>query len=345
MTTTSTPAPPLTHCRRCGAPLEPGELFCRNCGLFVHIDELQRLSADALRLEPVNPYAAAEIWRQCLDLLPPDSPQYCTLYDRIGVLNSGLMPAELMPGAGQRPGNVPSYSRAAAAPESFGVALAKTIGSMILSIVVYAAVWHDIEIAVAFCVIILVHEMGHVIANKYYGLSAGPPIFLPFVGAVINLKQRPPNAKVEAIIGIAGPVLGTIGSLVCFWLFLHTGNRLLGACAYFGFMLNLFNLLPVPPLDGGRVTAAVSPWIWALGLLGLVWLFIDDFRTTGSPNIILILVLVYALPRILSTWRGREKFGDYYKISRLASWSIAALYLLLAVVLIYFFQVTTHAGV
>src|SRR5689334_6908528 len=81
---TQTTAPPLTHCHRCGAPLEPGVLFCRNCGLFVHIDELQRLSAEALRLEPINPYAAAEIWRQCLAFLPPDSPQYRTLYDRIG---------------------------------------------------------------------------------------------------------------------------------------------------------------------------------------------------------------------------------------------------------------------
>jgi len=233
-----------------------------------------------------------------------------------------------------------NYQPRDAAPESFTRALAKTLGSMLISIVVYTYFWGNVLFAAGFCVLMLVHEMGHVIANRYYGLRASPPIFVPFMGAIINLKDRPPNAKVEAIVGIGGPVLGTIGALVCYGAFLYSGWPLLGACAYFGFLLNLFNLLPVPPLDGGRVTAAVSPWIWMLGLAGLAWLFIHDYQQTGHINIILILVLVYAFPRIRATLRGRERFGDYYKISRAASWTIAVLYLALGGVLLYFYQLT-----
>jgi Zn-dependent protease len=339
MTTT---APPITACRRCGAPVAPGALVCANCGLFTHVDELERLSAEALRLEPINPWAAASIWRQCLDLLPPDSPQYQTLRDRMAVLSAGLMPADPMPGAGSaEAAPVLNYQPRDAAPESFTRALAKTLGSMLISIVVYTFLWGNVLFAAGFCVLMLVHEMGHVIANRYYGLRASPPIFIPFMGAVINLKQRPPNAKVEAVIGIAGPVLGTIGALACYAAYRYTGWQLLGACAYFGFMLNLFNLLPVPPLDGGRVTAAVSPWIWMLGLAGLAWLFIHDYQQYGHINVILILVLVYAFPRIRATLRGRERFGEYYQISRAASWTIAALYVSLGALLIFFYQLTS----
>jgi Zn-dependent protease len=334
-------SPPITTCRRCGAPVAPGSLVCTNCGLFTHVDELERLSAEALRLEPINPWTAASLWRQCLDLLPPDSPQYRALRDRIGVLNAGMMPAEPMPGAANAASApVLNYQPRDEAPESFTRALAKTLGSMLISIIVYTFFWQNVLFAAGFCVLMLVHEMGHVIANRYYGLSASPPIFIPFLGAVINLKQRPPNAKVEAIVGIAGPVLGTVGALVCYAAAIYTDSRLLGACAYFGFMLNLFNLLPVPPLDGGRVTAAVSPWIWMLGLAGLAWLFIRQYQQTGHPSIILILVLVYAFPRIRATLRGRARFGEYYQISRAASWTIAGVYLALGILLLYFFQLS-----
>src|SRR4051812_32523538 len=92
-------ATPITACRRCGAAMAPGALVCANCGLFAHVDELEGLSAEALRLEQINPWAAASLWRQCLELLPPESPQYQTLRNRIGVLAAGLMPAEPLPGA------------------------------------------------------------------------------------------------------------------------------------------------------------------------------------------------------------------------------------------------------
>jgi Zn-dependent protease len=335
-------APPLTHCRRCGAPVSPGALACPNCGLFVHVEELERLAAEALRLESINPWAAASLWRQALDLLPPDSPQYQALRHRMGVLSAGMVPTELMPGAAPGPAPVLNYQPQEAPRDSLGIALAKTLGSMLVSIVVYYLfLFGDIRPAVGFCVLMLVHELGHVIANRYYGLNASPPIFIPFMGAVINLRQRPQNAKVEAVVGIAGPIAGTIGALAVYGWYLNTGNELALALSYFGFMLNLFNLLPVPPLDGGRVTAAVSPWIWMLGLAGLAWMFVDDYRRHGFVNWLLILVLFYALPRVVATLRGRDRFSDYYNISRTASWSIGLLYVALGVLLLYLFH---HTG-
>lgn len=331
-------APPLTHCRRCGSPISGGALACLNCGLFVHVDELERLSGEAVRLEPINAWAAASLWRQALELVPPESPQYQALRHRMGVLSAGMMPADPMPGAARVP--VPELSDVAQPPprDSLGSALFKTLGSMLLSIVVYyLMLFHDLAFAVGFCVLMLIHELGHVMANRYYGLSAGPPIFIPFMGAVINLRQRPQNAKVEAVIGIAGPIVGTVGALACYAWFWRTGSELALQLSFFGFMLNLFNLLPVPPLDGGRVTAAVSPWIWMLGLAGLAWMFIDDYRH-GHVNWILILVLFYAVPRVRATLQGRERFGEYYNIGRTASWSIGVTYVVLAAGLLYLYQ-------
>src|SRR5205085_372286 len=102
-------------------------------------------------------------------------------------------------------------------------------------------------------VLILVHELGHVAAMRHYGLSASPPIFIPFMGALINLRQPPQDAKVEAVVGIGGPIAGTVGALACYALYLGlpdgSARMLTHQLAFVGFALNLFNLLPVPPLD------------------------------------------------------------------------------------------------
>lgn len=325
------PLAPSPNCTRCGALLPPTALVCPACGTFVHSQELSQLSAQALQLEPVDPRQAAAVWSQTLQLIPPNSPQYQMVTERMAKLAVGIRPA------GPLPGSAPQRRRAG--NDSVGTALFKTFGSMIVSIIVYAYFFGDIVFAAAFVVLILVHEMGHVIANRYYGIKASPPIFIPFVGAVINLRQQPANAKVEAVVGIGGPIAGTIGAFAAYAIYLHTHGEIALVAAHFGFLINLFNLLPVPPLDGGRVTAAVSPWIWLLGLAGLGWMFYIDARQ-GHINWILILVVIYALPRIKTTLRGRDRFNDYYKISRLSSYTIATVYVLLGFALIFMFELT-----
>jgi Zn-dependent protease len=143
--------------------------------------------------------------------------------------------------------------------------------------------------------------------------------------------------SVEAVIGIGGPIAGTIASFAAYLIYLHTGSQLALVAAHFGFLINLFNMLPVPPLDGGRVTAAVSPWIWMLGVAGLLYFLVEAILHRAWWNVfILAMIGRFAYPRILATLRSKGQDSEYYKISRLASWTIAFLYVALGLTLLYF---------
>jgi Zn-dependent protease len=140
---------------------------------------------------------------------------------------------------------------------------------------------------VAFVVLIFLHELGHAVAIRRAGLEAGWPVFIPFFGAMIALKGTPPTRAVEARIAYAGPLAGTAASLAAAALFLLTGSRVWIAVAYTGFFLNLFNLVPISPLDGGRVAQAFSRRAWLVGgiLLG------GMFFVTMAPQLLFIGVM------------------------------------------------------
>src|SRR5579875_3720273 len=149
------------------------------------------------------------------------------------------------------------------------IKLLVTAGTMAVSVVAYAAIW-GFPFAAGFVVLILVHEMGHVIAMRREGIRASAPMFIPFMGAVIGARSLGDNALAEARVGLAGPVLGSIGSAACILIWHATGNDMWRALAYTGFLINLFNLIPVVPLDGGRAMSAMSPWMWVLGFGALI---------------------------------------------------------------------------
>jgi len=197
--------------------------------------------------------------------------------------------------------------------------------SMLLSIGVYALVF-GWAYAVGFVVLLLVHEMGHFVAARRRGQNVGAPTFIPFVGAWIELKDMPHDAETEAYVGVAGPLAGTVGALACFYLARSTGSSLLLALAYSGFMLNLFNLIPLSPFDGGRITAAISPRLWLLGAPLLVALFFY------SPSPLLILMAILALPNVLKAWRGLHgpEESAYYAVRAETRVSYGVLYLGLA---------------
>lgn len=181
----------------------------------------------------------------------------------------------------------------------FGFVL-KTGGTMILSVGAYALLfgwWYALGIVM----LIFVHEMGHFVAAKQRGLNVGAPTFIPFVGAWVELKDQPMNAEVEAYIGIAGPVTGTLAAIGCYYVARWTGSSLWLALAYSGFMLNLFNLLPLLPLDGGRITNVLSPRIWWLGVPILVALF------WYRPSPMLILVALLAAPHVWRSFKGQNE--------------------------------------
>lgn len=171
-----------------------------------------------------------------------------------------------------------------------------TGGSMILSVFTYSLIF-GWTYAVGFVLLIFFHEMGHYIAARLCGLNVGMPMFIPFVGAWINLKEMPLNVHTEAYVGFAGPLVGTIAALVCYWIARSADNQLMLALAYAGFMINLFNLIPISPLDGGRITAIISPRVWLLGVPLLVGLFIYN------PSPMLVLIGLLALPQIKAALR------------------------------------------
>jgi Zn-dependent protease len=174
-----------------------------------------------------------------------------------------------------------------------------TSASMLVSIAAYALIW-GWAFAVGFVLLLLVHEMGHVIQLRREGIEASAPMFIPFLGAVIAAKSLGDNAAAEARVGLAGPVLGTIASLVPLAIYAITGDDFWRALAYVGFFLNLLNLLPVLPLDGGRAMAALSPWVWFVGYAGLVAL------TFIFPNPILILILLLGGYESWRRWKARN---------------------------------------
>ena len=197
--------------------------------------------------------------------------------------------------------------------------------TMAISVGVYAMMfgwWY----AVGFVALIFIHEMGHYIAARRRGLNVGLPTFIPFVGAWVELKDLPHDAETEAYVGIAGPLLGTVAALGCFYLARNTGSAMLLALAYAGFFINLFNLIPLAPFDGGRVTAAISPRLWLIGAPLLVALFFY------SPSPLLILMAVLALPNVMKAWRGLKQPEEqaYYAVSIETRVSYAAVYLGLA---------------
>jgi Zn-dependent protease len=161
-----------------------------------------------------------------------------------------------------------------------------TLVSMLIAVWAYAWLW-GLPFAVGFVLLIFVHELGHAIVLRQQGIPFGAPVFIPFVGAVIAMKGRPHDGWIEALVGIGGPVLGGAGALACLVLAFATDSLFWYALASTGFLLNLFNLIPVRPLDGGRIVGVISPWLWAVGYA----VGIAVFLVTHSPILFLILLL------------------------------------------------------
>jgi Zn-dependent protease len=209
-----------------------------------------------------------------------------------------------------------------------------TGGTMLISIVVYAFVY-GWRYAVGFVALLFVHEAGHYIAAKQRGLDVGAPTFIPFVGAWIELKQLPHDAETEAYVGLGGPLLGTLGTIVCYFIARSYDATWLLAVAYAGFFLNLFNLIPLSPFDGGRITAVLSPRIWLLGVPVLGALFV--YR----PSPMLFVFALLAAPQLWKAIKYRsdsDEARSYYAVSAATKWEYGLYY----VVLTAFLAVMTY---
>ena len=210
----------------------------------------------------------------------------------------------------------------------FGLPVVKTGGTMLLSIWFYALNW-GWWFAVGFVLLIFVHECGHLVVARQFGLNVGAPVFIPFMGAFIALKDAPRNAWVESCVGIGGPLLGSLGAAGCAGLYQLTGQPIFRALAYTGFLLNLFNLAPIGILDGGRIATALSPWLWLVGLIVLVALIVTQ------PNFLLMVILLVSLPRVWSLFRARtDDEKRYFEVTAEQRSTMAVLYFGLVALLV-----------
>lgn len=149
--------------------------------------------------------------------------------------------------------------------------IAVPAGTMLLSILAYAWLTRNWLVGLGLVAMIFIHEVGHVLAARRRGLPVSLPIFIPFLGAFIAMKKHPRDAETEAFVALGGPALGTLGAFAAFVLGAAFSNTTLLVVAYLGFFINLINLLPIHPLDGGRIAVAVSRWLWVIGLFGGLW--------------------------------------------------------------------------
>jgi len=198
--------------------------------------------------------------------------------------------------------------------------------SMVVSVAAYAWLW-GWPFAIGFVLLIFVHELGHVVELRRQGIPASAPLFIPFLGAVIGMKQLPDDAWKEARVALAGPILGSVGAAACWIVGEATGSELLVGLAFVGFFLNLFNLIPIVPLDGGRAAGALHPIFWFVGLLMMIALVLL------RPNPILILIVIVGGLDLWRRWRERGDAAHYYDIPGWQRVTVGIVYLGLVAVL------------
>lgn len=195
----------------------------------------------------------------------------------------------------------------------------------------YALFW-GWQIAAWVIVLLLVHELGHAIAYKAFGLGVARIGFVPFLGAYAMSKEAPESAWVNALCALAGPLIGGAGCAVLWWYGHSTGSDLMSAAATLGFLLNLFNMVPVVPFDGGVAAGAIHPYVWFVGIFGLT------VAALRFPNVILFLFLGIALWQAYGLLK-RYRAGDeatlrfYRSVTPKQRIVIAVLYFGIAVLL------------
>jgi len=322
-----------TTCPQCGIQVAPDLLSCPACQQLIHADELKRLAAEADHATQANDFTSALVaWRAALELLPPGSRQHDLVTATIGELGKKLDSVELAKIEEEK--KRPAWAKGAAGLGGIGLLLWKfkfilvfvltkakilllgltkmsTLISMLLSFGVYWAAW-GWKFALGLVVSIYVHEMGHVVALRRYGIKATAPMFIPGFGAIVRLKQYPANPREDARVGLAGPIWGLGASVVAYVVYLVSDWPSWAAIARVGAWINLFNLLPFWQLDGGRGFRALTPpqrWFIA-AVMGGMWLL----TTEG----LLVLLGIVAVMRAFAR-------GDAVESDRIAMWEFAFL--------------------
>ena len=211
--------------------------------------------------------------------------------------------------------------------EGFGaVQYAVAGGSMLITVAAYATKFR-FGLVIGFVLITLIHEIGHAIVIRMKGLRTGFMVFIPFIGGAVTLKDQPRSAYDDAQIGLAGPLFGTAASLLALQIFKWWGNPLYLLIASVGFILNLLNLIPLGVLDGGRISAAITKWMWLIGGGAVI------YKTVRQPNPLMIVILILAAFQVYASIMREKTERSFYDITVAQRTAIAVAYFALVVFL------------
>jgi Zn-dependent protease len=245
-------------CPDCGTSLDADALSCPSCHSLVHAQQLESLAAQAQQAAARGDISAARnLWEQSAALLPPDTVQYRAIRAHIDNLKDAPPDPSTNPDA--------KWWKKGAAGIGPAILIALTKGKFLLlgltklstlvSMLAFAGVYWALygwSFAIGMVFSIYIHEMGHVLTLREYGIAASAPMFIPGFGAFIRLKQLRITPIQDSRVGLAGPIYGLGAAAFALAAGYLTGAKALGAIAHFGAFMNLFNLIPVWQLDGGR---------------------------------------------------------------------------------------------
>jgi Zn-dependent protease len=186
-----------------------------------------------------------------------------------------------------------------------------SLGSMLVSVGTYS-MFFGVPYAVGMVGLIVVHEAGHALVMHSKGIPFSPMVLVPFIGATVVMNRGPRDAWEDALVAFGGPVLGSIGAGVVAVGAQMTQSQLLFALADFGFMINLFNLLPIGMMDGGRISSALSPYagVAGLGLGGLL-----AFEGVVSNPIFYLILLAGGWETFQRFYNPASVPPNYYRIT------------------------------
>ncbi len=293
-----------TPCSKCGSALAPNALACTACGRLTHAQEFEALAQHARLAGQARDWHGAKIaWERALALLPPESSEYRTVKSRIENVDLQLSDKNVWAKRAAKlgPVGVILWKFKALALIALtkgklvllGLTKLSTLTSMLLFLGVYWSMY-GWQFALGFVLSIYIHEMGHVIALRRYGIAATAPMFIPFVGAIVRLKQYPANVIQDARVGLAGPIWG-FGAAVFAWICaIVTGHPIWYAIAHTGAWINLFNLIPIWQLDGGRGFRALTRMQRGIALAATLTMWVVTEET------MLVLIAIGAVYRLFS---------------------------------------------
>ena len=305
------------RCVECGAELGPGLVACPSCGRLLHAGALKKLAAEAEAAEQRGDISAAlAAWRNALDLLPPDSRQHDVILQRVRALSSQVegfgdapRPSGWKKGAAGLGGvalvlfkfkTVILFALTKGKLLLLGLTKLPTLLSMFVSLGFYWSMW-GWKFALGFIVSMYIHEMGHVWMLNRYGIKATAPMFVPGFGAFVRLQQYPATEIEDARVGLAGPLWGLGAAAASYGVYAATGSPIWAAIAQSGAWINLFNLIPIWQLDGGRGMRSltrVQRGLAALAAAGMWYATSHEDR----QNTFLVIIAVCAA--------GRAVMGD-----------------------------------